>query len=274
MRKEEYKLTNSRINVPVNFQGVFSHFYASKNIDSKAITQTLLPTFQTLLIFNFGDTTKISTDQNSEVWVEQCLVLGPVKRGIHYTLPPDTELLVANFIDDAFFRFFGPVLTSKTFGTHPDHWLEENCFANLWGILNKMNGQKKKVNYILDFCKPYLNKRNEIAKELAEFDKRNTDPIKSIAERRQQSERHIQQIHKAHFGYSAKAFARYQRFLKAVQLLQKRAQERVNRIDWFDIIAQCGYYDQSQLIRDFKHFIHLTPTQYFNCQQEICNPLD
>lgn len=271
MGKEENKLIGSRINVPVAFQDVFSHFYTSKNTDSKAITQTLLPGFQTLLIFNFGDAIKISTDRDTKIAIEQCLVLGPVKQGIQYTLPPDTEILVANFKDDAFFRFFGPVLTTEALSTHPDNWMDENCFADLWKVLGKMKNAKERINHILEFCKPYLNKRNEIAEQLAGFDEENTDPIKSIAEKRQQSKRHIQQTHKTHFGYSAKAFSRYQRFLKAIQLLQKLAQETA-KVDWFDIIDQCGYYDQSQLIRDFKHFIHLSPTQYLNYQQEICNP--
>jgi len=261
-----------RIPVPEQYKSVFAHFYSAKNTENQFITQTLLPSFQTLLIFNFGDNIKISTDQNTEITVEKCLVLGPVKRGMNYTLSPGTELLVANFIDDAFFRFFGPVLTTETLPNHPDHWLEENCFTDLWETLDKIEKPTEKVNHILDFCKPYLNKRNEIAEQLATFDNKNTDPIKSTAQKRQQSQRHIQQIHKTHFGYSAKAFARYQRFFKAVQLLQKLAQKS-SQVDWFEIIDECGYYDQSQLIRDFQHFIHLSPTQYLKCQQEICNPL-
>lgn len=272
MPKRENKVTGSRISVPTDFQEVFSHFYSAKNTFFQTVTQTLLPTFQTLLIFNFGDTIKILTDRNTEITIEQCLVLGPVKRAIHYTLSPNTEMLVANFKDDAFFRFFGPVLTAEALPVHPDNWLAENCFTDLWEILDKIQSPEKKVNHILDFCKPYLNKRNKIAEQLATFDTKNSDPIKSIAEKRRQSQRHIQQTHKTQFGYSAKAFARYQRFLKAVQLLQDLAQETA-KVDWFDIIAQCGYYDQSQLIRDFKHFIHLSPTQYFTYQQEICNPL-
>src|SRR5699024_1147148 len=185
-----------RIPVPEQYKSVFAHFYSAKNTENQFITQTLLPSFQTLLMLNFGDNIKISTDQNTEITVEKCLVLGPVKRGMNYTLSPGTELLVANFIDDAFFRFFGPVLTTETLPNHPDHWLEENCFADLWEVLKKMNNSEERVHYILDFCRPYLNKRNEIAEQLARFDKKNISRIKSIAKKHQQSERHIQQTHK------------------------------------------------------------------------------
>lgn len=262
----------SKIAVPVDFQGLFSHFYSAYNPHSKPITQRLLPTFQTLLIFNFGEKIKISTNSDADIYIEQCLILGPVKQGIRYTLPPGTELFVVNFIGDAFFRFFGQIMARDGLSAHPDRWLEENCFADLWKRLHTMENSEKKVNCILKFCRPYLGYQNEIAEQLINVDKKNDDPIKRVAQNRKLSRRHVQQIHKSHLGYSAKAYARYQRFLKAIKLLQGFAQ-RTTKVDWFDIIVQCGYYDQSHLVRDFKHFMHLSPTQYLVYQQEICNPL-
>jgi AraC-like DNA-binding protein len=43
-------------------------------------------------------------------------------------------------------------------------------------------------------------------------------------------------------------------------------------MDWFEVINECGYYDQSQLIHDFKHYINLSPAKYLKFQQDICNP--
>lgn len=42
------------------------------------------------------------------------------------------------------------------------------------------------------------------------------------------------------------------------------------KIDWFEIINKCGYYDQSQLIHDFKHYLNISPTKYVKFQQDIC----
>ena len=65
---------------------------------------------------------------------------------------------------------------------------------------------------------------------------------------------------------------RYERFIKAIQMLEPLVQKAAKE-DWFQIIDSCGYYDQSQLIHDFKHFIALTPTEYLQLQKIICNPL-
>ena len=97
------------------------------------------------------------------------------------------------------------------------------------------------------------------------------NPIKSIASQNNQTERNTQLIHQKHFGYSAKEYNRYIRFINAIALLDKIAFSN-SKIDWFDVIVECGYYDQSQLIKDFKHFINLSPTKYLKFQQDICNP--
>ena len=91
------------------------------------------------------------------------------------------------------------------------------------------------------------------------------------ASQHHQSERNIQTIHKKHLGYSAKELNHYQRFLRAIELIQDIA-SKSSKIDWFKIINECGYYDQSQLIHDFKNYINLSPTKYLKFQQDICNP--
>jgi AraC-like DNA-binding protein len=124
---------------------------------------------------------------------------------------------------------------------------------------------------LLDFCKPYLQQRNPIAEQIASFDGDNQSPIKAISAENNLSERAVQLNHKKYLGYSAKEISRYQRFLKAIQLIQTIATD-TSKIDWFEIISECGYYDQSQLIHDFKHYLNLSPSKYLKFQQDICNP--
>lgn len=153
---------------------------------------------------------------------------------------------------------------------NPDDLLNENCFTALWAELSKINDANQQVNYILDFCGPYLKQRNLIAEKLTDFKDETLNPIKSIASQQHQTERNIQLNHKKYLGYSAKEIGRYQRFLKAVELIQNSASKSF-KIDWFEVIDKCGYYDQSQLIHDFKHYTNITPTKYMQFQQDICN---
>jgi AraC-like DNA-binding protein len=267
--KEEY--ISFRIAVPTDYEEVFSHFYFAENTSSDIITKTLLPSYQTILIFNFGTKTFLNSPQNTQIAIEKCLVLGPIKQAFDYSLSPKSEILVANFKDDAFYRFFGNATIAANLPINPDELLAENCFTALWTKLNQISDTTNRVNCILEFCKPYLQQRNAIAEQLINFEDETLNPIKSVASQQHQSERNIQLIHEKYFGYSAKELNRYRRFLRAIELIQSIA-SKSSKIDWFEIINECGYYDQSQLIHDFKNYINLSPTKYLKFQHEICNP--
>lgn len=198
-------------------------------------------------------------------------MLGPIKHAFDYSLPPKSKILVANLKDDAFYRFFGNAWVADNLPINPDDLLHENCFTALWAELDKLNDTNEQVNYILEFSKPYLKQINAIAEQLTNSIGSTLNSIKSIAKQQHQTERNIQLNHKKHLGYTAKELNRYQRFLKAIELIQKLA-SKPRKINWFEIINECGYYDQSQLIHDFKYYINLSPTKYLKFQQDICNP--
>lgn len=263
---------NQRISIPEEFEEVFSHFYFAENKSAHTITKTLLPSYQIILVFCFGANAVLYSSDSSQLKVDKCLVLGPVKKAFDYSLPPHSRILVANLKDDAFYRFFGTVSLAERLPLNPDSLLEENCFTALWNELNKIEDPTNQVNYVLAFCKPYLGQRNTITKQLINLKGAALNPIKELAENENQSERAIQLIHKKHLGYSAKEINRYVRFIKAVEMIEKTASKATKK-DWFEIIDECGYYDQSQLIHDFKYYLNLSPTKYLKFQQDICNPI-
>ena len=261
-----------RIAIPAYYQDVFSHFYFASNKSKEFITKTFLPSYQTILIFSFGAVPFLQSQDRTKLPVERSMVLGPVKRAFNYTLPPGAEILVVNFIDDAFYRFFGNASISEHVPMDPNQLLPEDCFERLSDQLRRLSDTTKRVNAILDFCNPYLLQRDKIAAELCGFKRKSFDPIKAVASANNQSERNIQLHQKKFFGYSAKEFSRYQRFLKAIRLLDELATIG-RKVNWFEVIAECGYYDQSQLVNDFKHYINISPTKYLKFQKDICNPV-
>lgn len=271
--KDSEENNNYRIAVPSEFESVFSHFYFAENKTDFPVIKTLLPSFQTILVFTFGGNVSLKSQQNNILQIEKCLVLGPIKQAFDYTLEPDSEILVANFKEDAFYRFFGNALLTHSLPIHPDALLAENCFSALWEELKIIPDTRDRVNYILDFCKPYLREQNTITALLADFKDESLNPIKAIASRTNQTERNIQLNQKKFFGYTVKEISRYERFLKAVEQIQKTTQTDA-KIDWLTIVDDCGYYDQSQLIHDFKHYMNLSPTKFLKFQQDICSAKD
>lgn len=261
-----------RIAVPAAYNEVFSHFYFAENKSDKVICKTLLPSYQTILIFNFGTKPSFCTKLNTTIEIDKYLLLGPIKQAFNYSLPPQAQILTLNFKDDAFYRFFGNVSIPEHLPIDPDDLLNDNCFTILWHELNKMTDTNLRINHILKFCEPYLQHRNKIAEQLANFKNLTLDSIKSVAIQNSQTQRNTQLYHKKYFGYSAKEVSRYERFLKTIEYLQNIALNN-SKVDWLDVVTECGYYDQSQLIKDFKHYINLSPTKYLKFQQDICNPI-
>ncbi|MBO9729825.1 MAG: AraC family transcriptional regulator [Chitinophaga sp.] len=262
-----------RIPVPAAYEALFSHFYFAENKSGETVVKTLMPSYQTMMVFCFGNPASFLAKDKDEITIDKCMVLGPVRHAFNYSLPPNGEILVCNFKDDAFFRFFGDINLAQDIALHPDELLNENCFTALWSQLNKTTNNEHRLRIILDFCHPYLRDRHPIAAQLADFDRETFSPIKGVSKENKLSERAIQINHKKYFGYTAKELYRYHRFLKAIKIIQTLLSEKA-QVDWFEIIDQCGYYDQSQLIRDFNHYLHLSPAKYLKFQEAICNPRD
>lgn len=272
MIKNNPEYNNFRLAIPSRFEEVFTHFYFAENKTSELITKTLLPSYQTILIFSFWEKPYLLSQKATRIEVDKYLILGPLKQAFDYALPPNSEILTINFKDDAFYRFFGKTIISEHLPINPESLVDDDCFGVLWNELSTLKDINARVDHILKFSDSYLENRNKIAEELAKFMDASLNPIKSVAIQNNQTERNIQLQHKKHFGYSAKEHNRYERFLKAIELIQKLA-THTSKIDWLEIVTECRYYDQSQLIRDFKYFIKLTPTKYLKFQQDICNPI-
>lgn len=269
MEKDLYN--DFRIPVPTGFEKVFSHFYFAGNTSDQTITKTLLPSYQTIFVFSFGSNVLLESTQNTQLTVDKCLVLGTIKRAFTYSLPPGSSILVAALKDDAFYRFFGSSPATENLPIDPCGLVDGNCFTALWYELNKIDNPDEQVRYILEFCRPYLREQSGVAQQLLDYGEGSLSPIKTVATHNSQSERSIQIKQKKYFGYSVKELSRYRRFLKAIKLIEDMASKGAKE-DWFRIIHECGYYDQSQLIGDFKHYINLSPTRYLKFQKEICNP--
>lgn len=270
MQKENGYIEH-KISVPSEYEEVFSYFYSAKNTAETPVHKILLPTYQTIMVFCFGEKASLVTQKKTLIVVEKCLVLGPIRQPIDYILPPGSEILVANFKGDAFYRFFGSSWISDTNPIHPDDLVDENCFTHLWHALENKTSDEERVASILDFSRPYLKNRETGFENINGFHAENLNPIKAIADKAKQSERNIQLNFKKYLGFSAKEMLRYQRFLKALEQLNKTV-EMSKKADWLTIVETCGYYDQSQLIHDFKHYLGLTPTQFLRFQEEICVP--
>jgi AraC-like DNA-binding protein len=65
------------------------------------------------------------------------------------------------------------------------------------------------------------------------------------------------QLFRAHVGLTPKLFCRIRRFRALLDRIRQGMP-----VNWAELAADCGYYDQAHLIRDFRAFAGLTPGEY------------
>lgn len=87
--------------------------------------------------------------------------------------------------------------------------------------------------------------------------------IGSLAARVQLSHRRLIEVFAAEVGMTPKLFARVGRFQRAVVLAR-----RIPSPDWGRLAIDCGYFDQSHLIRDFVAFSSLPPEEFLRHRED------
>jgi AraC-like DNA-binding protein len=81
--------------------------------------------------------------------------------------------------------------------------------------------------------------------------------IAPIADRIGLSPKRLVERFKIAVGIPPKRYCRILRFQRALECA-----ERGRRVDWTQIAADCGYFDQAHFIHDFRSFAGITPTGY------------
>ena len=256
----------SRFDVPSEWASVFSHFYYAVNSGKTPLSRTLLPDMRSLLVFSFNDPITVNGKA-----VNETLVTAPLKKDIEYTMAPGCAMLVASFKDDAAYRFFGRQIPHDTLFMNPDEILGTICFAILHEQLLLLATPEEKINYLLNYSKAFLIESEFVSQTITQSISPKFNPVKVIAQQQNISERSVQLHYKKYFGYSAKELAKFQRFQNVMATLNTLLTQH-QKVNWFDLIEANGYYDQSHLIADFKHFTGVSPNNYIKLQQEFCFP--
>lgn len=79
-------------------------------------------------------------------------------------------------------------------------------------------------------------------------------PVGALAQEVGWSRRHLVSRFRQQVGLAPKTIARIVRF--------GRLLDRAGQADWSRLAAECGYYDQAHMNRDFREFAGTTPTDY------------
>ncbi len=93
--------------------------------------------------------------------------------------------------------------------------------------------------------------------------------IGDVAEEAGISQRRLIEAFRDEVGMTPKVFARVQRFQRVIRAIGRK---RKHEMDWSDLSAACGYFDQAHFVHEFRAFAGgMTPTAYLAAAREHLN---
>jgi AraC-like DNA-binding protein len=260
-----------RYPVDPRLEGILGHFYLiTTPEDVLPQVSHLSPSLEMMVVFNFGAPVAFSFGDRSigEHTIDRIGILGPLRLMMNYELPPGADLLVLPFVLDGFYRFLS---------TSPDNELLQEEYLNgqaqrleeIWHLLAGIRGPEKRIAALTDYLLLNISQSENPSRQLLDHveDIHNpmVNPVKVIAGKYDVSERAIQLRFKKYAGYSPKELIRFLRFKQVVAYLLDHPAAKVN---WFDMIVQFGYHDQSHLIKDFRYYTGITPQQFVQLNKD------
>jgi len=92
----------------------------------------------------------------------------------------------------------------------------------------------------------------------------NPTTVRDVSERVGLSQRRFSEVFKTEVGLTPKLLHRVQRFQRVLALAR-----RATAPDWSRLALDCGFFDQSHLIRDFVAFSGFSPAEFLRHQQAL-----
>jgi len=260
--------TGIHIDVEKPLDEVIRHIYCLQApADFETITQHLSPNLEMMLIFNFGKPVKASLAEGvlGSLTIEKVGVAGPLRKMLNYELLPESDLIIVVFNAHGFYRLSQLPMDELNGNAivDPDALLQTNGFHALWEALNRLPGLTDRIALIKEYGLAFVRDSDDATIPLLHgigyFQDSSIQPVRAIAMESDLSERTIQLRFKKYLGYSPKELLRFLRFKNVIARILK---QEVGGIDWYGLIDEFNYHDQSHLIKDFHHYLGTTPQKF------------
>ncbi|MEO8763625.1 MAG: helix-turn-helix domain-containing protein [Ginsengibacter sp.] len=251
-----------------------SHFTYYKNHTPHHSIDRFLPNGNIEIVIDLTQTPKFIYDNTTLTEIQACKELWVSGiRNNYITIPSglNSEMFIINFNKGKSCPFLGFPLHEITDKVIDGGLVLNKIFLRLRDRLLTCNGIEKKfaiaeevltrhfrsalvTNPVIE----YAVNRVLAAPEMT--------AIRNIAARTGYSSKHLIHLFEHHVGVSPKSFLRIIRFQKSILEI-----ERNGYTNFTSLALDCGYYDQSHFIADFKNFSGFTPVEYLKRKNNQLN---
>lgn len=232
--------------------------------------ERILPDGCPELLFNFG---KLVRESNSGIYERSAIssrIAGQLSSAFDFQPSGPINLLGVRFHAHGLFPFLNLPLTELTDRVVALHEVWDSLSKELRPRILEGSDDRQRINFVETLLLTIVGKhdmqpdtRIKNAVNCIAFNQ----GLISIEELTRQvglGRRQLERKFAIHVGVSPKLYTRIVRFQRIFDLVQ-----RAERYEWPDVSLDCGYYDQSHLIRDFKAFSGRTPDDYFGADETL-----
>jgi AraC-like DNA-binding protein len=240
-------------------------FYIYESLSDRTFSDTVVPSGSTELVFNLGSGSwQIANGENTYTNNPAIEFWGQIIKPLSIrSLGKNTMLGVrflphgaAPFINDNFDQFNNRVVDfSDVCGRDVSDLHQELLNFPSWN-----NRITRLENFLLTRLPHASRRTNKIAvvtDVMSELNKEDFfDNIENVASRYGITSRYLQKLFLQYTGLTPKLYTKIHRFQSSLALVAQKEAPLTS------IAYDCGYFDQSHFIRDFKAFTGTTPSDY------------
>ena len=250
------------------------HFYYYVGYNPQHSVDRFLPDGEVQIIFDLTDYPKQIYDNETLKEIQSCRnawFSGFRTEPITIPSGKESEMLIVQFKKGKVFPFLIEPMQNLTNNVVDAELVISPEILNLRERLLETLSPIEKLQVLeKQLIKIYLNKLKENPfidfAVSAIITTPNQSSIKTISEHVGYSQKHLIKLFKEHVGVAPKEFLKVIRFQKAVQQIGNNIP-----VDWSQIAFDCGFYDQSHFIADFKSFSGFTPSEYLKQKGDFLN---
>jgi AraC-like DNA-binding protein len=216
------------------------------------------------IIFNLGESIWKTISKGNYQKTPQIELWGQITRPLPVKSEGKNKMLGIRFYTHGAAPFFNEDLYELNDQVSDARDLLGNSINELHAILLETDSLNKRIGLLEHFLlsRLFSIERNsekismigQITKELQP--ETLSEDIKSLAARYKLTPRYLQKLFLQYTGVTPKLYHKINRFQLSLRLMTKKETSLTN------IAYDCGYFDQSHFIREFKSFTGRTPSDY------------
>ncbi|MBC7922372.1 MAG: helix-turn-helix transcriptional regulator [Ferruginibacter sp.] len=248
---------------------VKQYFFFQSNLE-RAFEDIVFPSGDMEVIFNLGDDTWETFGENRFRKTPPVELWGQITRPLAIRLAGQQTLLGIKFFTHSAAYFFDEGLNEFNNRVYDLHEVLGHSVKILHSRLLEARETKARITLIEQFLLKRLLRRNKktttidrVGSMLNSIENTETKHPVSVehslglvASQHGITPRYLHKLVQQHTGLSPREFKKIRRFQSSLRLIAAHKQPLTT------IAHECGYFDQSHFIRDFKSFTGLTPSAY------------